>query len=87
MRDRGWGGYSAPSPPVVALTVFLMGAVYCLVAGRPRTWAKAVVVAVVALFCLARLYLAVDHPDDALFAVALGVALPVTAFAGSPRTR
>src|SRR6266487_4624970 len=24
-----WGGYSAPSPPVVVLTIFLMGAVYC----------------------------------------------------------
>jgi hypothetical protein len=77
----GWGGYSAPSPPVGVLTVFLMGAVYCLVVpGRPRAWAKAVVAAVVALFCLARLYLAVEHPDDALFAVALGVAIPVTAF-------
>jgi len=77
----GWGGYSAPSPPVVVLTVFLMGAVYCLVVpGRPRAWAKAVVAVVVALFCLARLYLAVDHPDDVLFAVALGVAIPVTAF-------
>src|SRR5689334_2821087 len=77
----GWGGYSAPSPPVLVLTVFLLGAVYCLVVpGRPRTWAKAVVIAVVALFCLARLYLAVDHPDDVLFAVALGVAIPVTAF-------
>jgi hypothetical protein len=77
----GWGGYSAPSPPVIVLTVFLMGAVYCLVVpGRPRALAKAAVVAVVALFCLARLYLAVDHPDDVLFAVALGVAIPVTAF-------
>ena len=77
----GWGGYSAPSPPVAVLTLFLMGAVYCLVVpGRPRAWAKAAVVAVVALFCLARLYLAVDHPDDVLFGVALGVAIPVTAF-------
>jgi hypothetical protein len=77
----GWGGYSAPSPPVGVLTVFLLGAVYCLVVpGRPRALAKAVVVAVVTLFCLARLYLAVDHPDDVLFAVALGVAIPVTAF-------
>src|SRR5689334_15327489 len=76
-----WGGYSAPSPPVAVLTLFLMGAVYCLVVpGRPRAWAKGVVVAVVALFCLARVYLAVDHPDDALFAVAFGVAIPVTAF-------
>src|ERR1700755_3326197 len=76
-----WGGYSAPSPPVAVLTLFLMGAVYCrVVPGRPRAGAKAVVVAVVVLFCLARVYLAVDHPDDALFAVAFGVAIPVTAF-------
>ena len=76
-----WGGYSAPSPPVVVLTVFLMGAVYCLVVpGRPRRYAKAAVAVLVAAFCLARLYLAVDHPDDVLFGVALGVAIPVTAF-------
>jgi membrane-associated phospholipid phosphatase len=77
----GWGGYSAPSPPVATLTIFLMGAVYCLVVpGRPRTYAKIVVAVVIGLFCLARLYLAVDHPDDVLFGVALGVAIPVTAF-------
>src|SRR5947209_782728 len=58
----GWGGYSAPSPPVIVLTVFLMGAVYCLVVpGRPRTWAKVVVVAVVALFC-PLVQAVADHP-------------------------
>jgi hypothetical protein len=76
-----WGGYSAPSPPVAALTFFLMGAVYGLVVpGRPRAYAKIAVAAVLTVFCLARLYLAVDHPDDVLFGVALGVAIPVTAF-------
>ena len=76
-----WGGYSAPSPPVAALTIILVGAVYCLVVpGQPRTWAKAAVAVVIATFCLARLYLAVDHPDDVLLGVALGVAIPVTAF-------
>jgi serine/threonine protein kinase len=76
-----WGGYSAPSPPVVVLTIFLMGAVYCLVVpGRPRAYAKAAVAVVLTVFCLARLYLAVDHLDDVLLAVALGVAVPVTAF-------
>jgi membrane-associated phospholipid phosphatase len=76
-----WGGYSAPSAPVLALTLFLMGVVYCLVVpGRPRAWAKAVVAVLVAVFCLARLYLAVDHPDDVLFGIALGVAVPVAAF-------
>ncbi|HYB48609.1 MAG TPA: hypothetical protein VED20_14860 [Streptosporangiaceae bacterium] len=76
-----WGGYSAPSVPVVAVTVFLMGAVFCLVVpGRPRTYAKAVAAVVIAVFCLARLYLAVDHPDDVLLGVALAVAVPVAAF-------
>jgi membrane-associated phospholipid phosphatase len=77
----GWDGYSAPSVPVGALTFFLMGAVYGLaVPGRPRSYAKAGAAAVVALFCLARLYLAVDHPDDVVFGVALGVAVPLAAF-------
>ena len=76
-----WGGYSAPSVPVAALTIFLIGAVYCLVMpGRPRAYAKAVVAVVIAVTCLARLYLAVDHPDDVLLGVALAVAIPVTAF-------
>jgi membrane-associated phospholipid phosphatase len=76
-----WDGYSAPSAPAAALTFFLIGAVYCLVVpGRPRSYAKAAVAVVVALFCLARLYLAVDHPDDVVFGVALGVAVPLAAF-------
>jgi membrane-associated phospholipid phosphatase len=76
-----WVGYSAPSPVVTALTFFLMGAIYCLVVpGRPRSYAKWAAAAVVTLLCLARLYLAVDHPDDVLFGVALGVAIPLTAF-------
>ena len=76
-----WGGYSAPSPPVAILTFFLVGAVYCLVVpGRPRRYAKAAVAAVVAVFCLARLYLGVDHLDDVFFGVVLAVAIPVTAF-------
>jgi membrane-associated phospholipid phosphatase/tRNA A-37 threonylcarbamoyl transferase component Bud32 len=76
-----WGGYSAPSPPVVALTFVLMGALYCLVVpGRPRAFAKIVAAVIIAVFGLARVYLAVDHPDDVLFGVALAVAVPVAAF-------
>ena len=76
-----WGGYSAPSPPVATLTIFLMGIVYCLaVPGRPRAYTKVAAAVVIALFCLARLYLGVDHPDDTLFGVALAVAITVTAF-------
>ena len=76
-----WGGYSGVSPPVAVVTIFLMGIVYCLaVPGRARSCAKAAVAAVVAVFCLARLYLGVDHPGDALLAVAIAVAIAVTAF-------
>ena len=76
-----WGGYSAPSPPVAVLTVFLVGIAYCLVVpGRPRTYAKVAIAVVIAVFALARMYLAVDHPGDVLLGVALGVAIPVTAF-------
>ena len=76
-----WGGYSAPSIPVAAVTIFLMAAVYSLVVpGRARTYGKVAAAAVIAVFGLARLYLAVDHPDDVLFGVVLGVAVPVAAF-------
>jgi tRNA A-37 threonylcarbamoyl transferase component Bud32 len=76
-----WASYSAPSPPVADLTIFLMGVVYCLaVPGRPRSYAKVAATVAIALFCLARLYLGVDHPADALLGVALGVAIPVAAF-------
>ena len=76
-----WGGYSGVSPPVAVVTIFLMGAVYCLaVPGRPRAWTKAAVAAVVAVFGLARLYLGLDHPGDVLLAVAFAVAIAVTAF-------
>ena len=76
-----WGGYSGASPPVAVVTIFLMGAVYCLaVPGRARTWTKAAVAAVVAVFGLARLYLGVDHPGDVLLGVAFAVAIAVTAF-------
>src|SRR5206468_11370639 len=70
-----WGGYSGVSPPVAVLAIFLMGAVYCLaVPGRPRTYAKAAVAAVVAVFGVARLYLGVDDPGDVLLAVPFPVA-------------
>jgi membrane-associated phospholipid phosphatase len=76
-----WNGYSAPATVTAALAFFGLGAVYCLVVpGRPRSYAKAAVAAAVAAFCLSRLYLAVDHPDDVLFGLGLGVAIPVTAF-------
>jgi tRNA A-37 threonylcarbamoyl transferase component Bud32 len=77
----GWAGYSAPALSVTILTFLLMSIAYCLVVpGRPRSYAKAATAVIVAVFCLAHLYLAVDHVDDLLLGVALGVAIPVSAF-------
>src|SRR5712664_240594 len=53
LRLHGWVRSSAPAPPVGVLTIFLMGAVYCLaVPGRPRTYAKTAVAVVLTVFCL-----------------------------------
>jgi tRNA A-37 threonylcarbamoyl transferase component Bud32 len=77
----GWAGYSAPALSVTILTFLLISIAYCLVVpGRPRSYAKAATAVIVTVFCLARLYLAVDHVDDLLLGVALGVAIPVSAF-------
>ena len=76
-----WTGYSTPALSVALLTFLLISIAYCLVVpGRPRSYAKAAIAVIVAVFCLARLYLAVDHVDDLLLGVALGVAIPVSAF-------
>jgi len=76
-----WSGPSMPSPPVAVLTAVLLGIVYTLVVpGRPRQWAKWAIAVVIGVFVLARLYLGVDHPSDAVVAVAFGVAFPLTAF-------
>jgi tRNA A-37 threonylcarbamoyl transferase component Bud32 len=77
----GWTGYSTPAISVAILTFLLMCIAYCLVVpGRPRSYAKAAIAVIVTVFCLARLYLAVDHLDDLLLGVALAVAIPVSAF-------
>jgi tRNA A-37 threonylcarbamoyl transferase component Bud32 len=77
----GWAGYSAPALSVTILAFLLMSIAYCLVVpGRPRTYAKVAIAVIVIVFCLACLYLAVDHVDDVLLGVALGVAIPVSAF-------
>ncbi len=77
----GWTGYSAPALSVAILTFLLMSIAYCLIVpGRPRSYAKAAIAVIVVVFCLACLYLAVDHLDDLLLGVALAVAIPVSAF-------
>ena len=76
-----WAGYSAPALAVTIPAFLLISIAYCLVVpGRPRSYAKAATAVIVTMFCLARLYLAVDHLDDLLLGVALAVAIPVSAF-------
>jgi hypothetical protein len=82
VRTAGsWTGYSAPPFKLGILTIVLVGIAYCLVVpGRPRSYAKAAITAVIAVFCLACLYLGIDRVDDVLLGVALGVTVPISAF-------
>jgi tRNA A-37 threonylcarbamoyl transferase component Bud32/membrane-associated phospholipid phosphatase len=76
-----WTGYAAPSFPILTLAVGLVGFTYSMVVpGRPRDWAKLGTGVVIAVVAFARLYLAVDHPSDIVWAVVLGVAIPLAAF-------
>jgi len=76
-----WIGFSMPSFPVAILAACLMGVAYSLVVpGRPREWTKLGIGVLLALVAFARLYLGVDHPSDIVWAVILGVAIPLAAF-------
>jgi tRNA A-37 threonylcarbamoyl transferase component Bud32/membrane-associated phospholipid phosphatase len=76
-----WIGFSLPSFPVAILAACLMGIAYALVVpGRPRGLAKLVIAVLLVAVAFARLYLAVDHPSDVVWAVVLGVAVPLAAF-------
>jgi len=76
-----WEGYSMPSRPLVGLAASLVGITYALVVpGRPREMAKWIVGGVILALVFARLYLAVDHPTDAVFGAIMGIAIPLVAF-------
>jgi tRNA A-37 threonylcarbamoyl transferase component Bud32 len=76
-----WTGFAAPSMPMLSLAACLIGVTYSMVVpGRPRNWAKLATGVVIAVVAFARLYLAVDHPSDIVWAVILGVAIPLAAF-------
>ena len=76
-----WQGYSQPSRPVAVLVLALVGVLYTLVpAGRWRNRGKWAAAIIIAAFCAARLYLAVDHPTDQLTALIIGWPLAVVAF-------
>ncbi len=76
-----WAGFTLPSVPVAIFAALLVGVLYTLVVpGRPRMLGKGVVAVALTAFVGARLYLAVDHPLDALLGVALGISIPLSAF-------
>ena len=76
-----WQGPAHPSRPMAVLAVTLIGVVYTLVVpGRARSAAKWITGVVLVVLAFVRLYLAVDHPNDILVGVILGVAIPLVAF-------
>ncbi len=76
-----WAGFSSPSPPAAVLAAVLVAVLYTLVpAGDARNTAKWVVAGVLAVMVAARLYLAVDHPFDAVTGLVIGIAFPLAAF-------
>ena len=76
-----WNGYAQPAQPVAILALVIAGVLYTLVPAGPwrrrGRWAAAVILASV---CVARLYLAVDHPTDQITALIVGWAVPVVVF-------
>ncbi|HYT10747.1 MAG TPA: phosphatase PAP2 family protein [Mycobacteriales bacterium] len=73
-----WQGFAMPSRPVAVLAATAVNVLYAMVpAGRVRDRGKWVVVGLLTLVVLARLYLGVDHPTDAIVGVILGVAIPL----------
>jgi tRNA A-37 threonylcarbamoyl transferase component Bud32/membrane-associated phospholipid phosphatase len=76
-----WAGWAMPSRPVAIFAATLVGVLYTLVpVGRWRQLGKWVATGLVAAFALARVYLGVDAPTDALVAAVIGVAVSVVAY-------
>ena len=76
-----WAGFSMPSLPMTVLSAFLVSMAYSLVpAGRYRATAKWVIAGLLLVTSLSRLYLAQDHPTDALSGTIFGVAVALAAF-------
>jgi hypothetical protein len=76
-----WRGFSMPSVPIGVFTIVVVAIVYTFVVpGRPRSVAKVIATAAIAIYAAARLYLAVDHPTDVAVGIVLIVAVLVNAF-------
>jgi tRNA A-37 threonylcarbamoyl transferase component Bud32/membrane-associated phospholipid phosphatase len=76
-----WEGSSHPSLPAAALSVTLLGVIYCVIPpGRFRSMAKFSTTGILLLYWIARMYLGVDHPTDLAAGITLGVVVPLVAF-------
>ncbi|MFL6297926.1 MAG: phosphatase PAP2 family protein, partial [Actinomycetes bacterium] len=76
-----WGGWAMPSRPVAIFAATLVGVLYTLVpVGRWRQLGKWIATGLVSVFALARLYLGVDAPTDAILGAVIGVAVSVVAY-------
>jgi membrane-associated phospholipid phosphatase/tRNA A-37 threonylcarbamoyl transferase component Bud32 len=76
-----WQDFAMPSRQLAGLAVTLIGLTYSLIPhGRWRDASKWATGGVLLVVGIARVYLAVDHPTDAIFGAVLGVAIGLTAF-------
>ena len=76
-----WTGYSHPSAPAAGLAVtFGVMGMSLFPKGKARNRFMTAAEIVVGLLIVARLYLGVDHPSDAVFAALLGFAVAVLVF-------
>ncbi len=76
-----WSGYSFPSRPVATFAATLLAIAYTLIpSGRYRQWAKVATAVLVGLLVLARLYLAQDHPLDAVVGIVFGVGISLVVY-------
>lgn len=76
-----WSGFALPSIPVASLAITLVGMAYALIPhGRARSGAKWGIGVVLAIVCVARIYLGVDWASALALATTLGIAVGLTAF-------
>jgi tRNA A-37 threonylcarbamoyl transferase component Bud32/membrane-associated phospholipid phosphatase len=77
----GWEGSSFPSRPVAELSVALVGIMYTLLPrGSLRNAAKFIAPVLLGALAAAQLYLGLNHPADIVFALVLGIGIPLVAF-------
>jgi tRNA A-37 threonylcarbamoyl transferase component Bud32/membrane-associated phospholipid phosphatase len=77
----GWEGSTLPSRPVAELSVALVGIMYTLLPrGRLRNASKFIAPVLLGALGAAELYLGLNHPVDILFALILGIGIPLVAY-------